>query len=402
LVIESAEITVHRVRAARLWSRLGFVGFFVGPLALLIAISLDFMSALLIAPGYLAWILPWVVSYVVWFLRAAGRGHVGIDATHVEVEHAGSRRRIAREEIASAYALEGALELVLRSGDVLTFRLEGADAIVRELGFGAGGRRQTIDLAARRRRLLHLPLAFGAYQLASIAAAPLMMMAVAFLAVDRMAFAMPLVLMAVFGVLPFVYRALKRRTRAASIEVGDDGVAITTGKGTTHHARETILGARPLMSGFMLETTLGSVPVTGTMLDERKCQAAVHAILERWSSMPALPARAHAFAREGRTITEWSADLRARIADGGYRDASGITLEDAEAVLESPASPADARLGAAIALAAGGRRARIAELTEPIANPRLRVALEAVADGRDEPEALARAIAAGNLVQTRR
>jgi hypothetical protein len=403
-VIESAEITVHRVRAARIWSRLGFVGLFVGPIALFLALAgaRGGPSPWLVAFAYLAWIVPWTVSYIVWFRRGAARGRVRIDPAQVEIDDGRRTRRIARADIASAYALELAVEIVLRSGDVVTFRADDAEGVVRQLGFGSGGRRQTIDLAARRRRLLHLPLAFAAYQLASIAAAPIMAVVMATAFLDRLEWAMPAIFVPVAIALPFVYRALKRRTRAASIEIGDDGVTITTGKGATHHPRETILAARPLASGIVLDTTLGSVPITGTMLDEAKCSAAAHAILQRWSSMPALPARMQAFARGGRTIAAWSSDIRARIADGGYRDASGVTLDDAEAVLESPVSPEDARLGAALALAAGGRRARIAELAEPIANPRLRIVLEAVSDGRDEPEALGRAMAKANLLQTRR
>jgi hypothetical protein len=403
LVIESAEISVHRVWAARLWSRIGLIGFYVGPLSVFLGLALNRPPSWLFPFAYLPWIVPWTVSYVLWFLRGAAPGSVQIEAGHSEIQRGRSKRRIARSEITSAYALEDKVEIVLRSGDVITFRANDVEAIVSELGFGPGRRRQAIDLASRRRRLLHLPLAFAAYQLASVVALPLMMVEIALVArqnvhaSNSLTWAFPLIFAVVGVVLPLIYRALKRRTRAPSIEVGDDGVTITTTKGSTHHARDMILAARPLARGLALDTTLGSVPVTGTMLDDAKCNGAVKAILDRWSSMPALPPRAQAFAQQGRTIAAWSSELRARIADGGYRDASGITLDDAEAVLESAASPADARLGAALALAAGGRRARIAELAAPIANPRLRVALEAVAEGRDEPELLARAMAARDL-----
>jgi hypothetical protein len=106
--------------------------------------------------------------------------------------------------------------------------------------------------------------------------------------------------------------------------------------------------------------------------------------------MPFHRVRAAAFARLGRPIADWRADLRSRLATTGYRGSAAVTVEDAEAVLRSAAAPAELRVGAALALAEAGERIRIAQAMDPIAQPQLRVALEHVVDEPDDrvPEAL--------------
>ncbi len=79
-----------------------------------------------------------------------------------------------------------------------------------------------------------------------------------------------------------------------------------------------------------------------------------------------------------------------RISTAGYREASGVTVEDADAVLRNPSAPVDARIGAALALKAAGQRVRIADAAAPVSDEALREALEAVAAGHDEPEKLAK------------
>ncbi len=97
-------------------------------------------------------------------------------------------------------------------------------------------------------------------------------------------------------------------------------------------------------------------------------------------------------ARNGRTLDDWRAALAA-IARGSesYR-ATTIRRDDLLRVLDDPASPAETRIGAAMALAAesdsdGKTRVRVAALA--CASEPLRVALERTADGALEADHVA-------------
>ena len=81
-----------------------------------------------------------------------------------------------------------------------------------------------------------------------------------------------------------------------------------------------------------------------------------------------------------------------RLRAEGYE--LSASYQDADAVVRNPQAPADARIGAALALAAAGERVRVADAAAPVAEPRLRIALEAVAEGREDPAILEAATSA--------
>jgi hypothetical protein len=211
--------------------------------------------------------------------------------------------------------------------------------------------------------------------------------------------AMALFLIAIAVALPLVYRDLKQRARAPVIAIGDDGIVISKGKKHAFYPRMALAGGRRVAGrpALAFSTPAGDVLVSGVLLDDDKTEAVLHTARTRWSGPGAAafvpPDRAAAFARHGRPIADWQADLRARLATTGYRGSAAVTVEDAEAVLRSAAAPAELRVGAALALAAAGERFRVAEAIGPVAEPQLRVALEHVADERDDPAALEVAMA---------
>lgn len=113
------------------------------------------------------------------------------------------------------------------------------------------------------------------------------------------------------------------------------------------------------------------------------------AMAERRGAPDAETAGAALDRRDG-SIADWLGELR-KLADlgEGYRNAA-LTEEQLVALLESPTASPQHRIGAAVVLRkreASADRIRVA--AEAIANPKVRVALEAVADGDAEREELA-------------
>lgn len=96
--------------------------------------------------------------------------------------------------------------------------------------------------------------------------------------------------------------------------------------------------------------------------------------------------------RAGRSLAAWRAGVeRAALTAGDFRNV-GLTSDQIEGVLADPAAPADQRLGAALALRAQGsslERVRIAAVAT--AAPRLRVALERIAEAGDPSDEQAQA-----------
>ena len=98
--------------------------------------------------------------------------------------------------------------------------------------------------------------------------------------------------------------------------------------------------------------------------------------------------------RAGRTLPEWR-DAAARLltAATGFRDAT-IGAEELGAVLDDASAPAEQRVAAAIALAhVVEHRARVRVAADTAVSPKLRIALEGLAEGRPDDEALAAALA---------
>lgn len=97
--------------------------------------------------------------------------------------------------------------------------------------------------------------------------------------------------------------------------------------------------------------------------------------------------------RGGRPIAEWRRAL-GRVLASAYRDRS-LTEGEVVRALERPGAANEARIGAATALAATGDegRARVRVAAEQVVDERLRRALEAIAAGEGEEEAIAEALA---------
>jgi hypothetical protein len=98
--------------------------------------------------------------------------------------------------------------------------------------------------------------------------------------------------------------------------------------------------------------------------------------------------------REKDPVSVWAARLRERFGQSGYRHAAGIAADQLDSALHDAALPASRRLGAALAMCAlGGAEGAqgLRRVAPQLESASLRIAVERVADGTLDDEALAAA-----------
>jgi hypothetical protein len=103
-----------------------------------------------------------------------------------------------------------------------------------------------------------------------------------------------------------------------------------------------------------------------------------------------------ALERKGRSVADWQAAAARLLGPkGDYRSAC-VAAEDVARTLENPSAERDRRLGAAMALAGSGDAeapVRIRVAAQASADPRLRIALESIASGEIDAQAVEEALA---------
>jgi hypothetical protein len=90
--------------------------------------------------------------------------------------------------------------------------------------------------------------------------------------------------------------------------------------------------------------------------------------------------------RSGRSMSEWRNELRA-LLDAPHDYRSPVDAHDLAEIVEDPASPAEQRIAAAVALSSvsGAARQRVDIAIATTAEPKLRVALERASEGELDP-----------------
>jgi hypothetical protein len=172
------------------------------------------------------------------------------------------------------------------------------------------------------------------------------------------------------------------------VVVGTDGVRVVGRLRRRFVSYADIASAEPHGSRGVVLYLANNGWLALPMLDQSKMQsdALLHRIREgmrKCSAERAAPLEA--LARGGRTIAAWRADLHMLLRAKRHFRSASISHEQVEAVLDDPSAPADARVGAAMALP-GERdesdvRARIRIAAASVADPLLRAALEAADEG---------------------
>lgn len=135
----------------------------------------------------------------------------------------------------------------------------------------------------------------------------------------------------------------------------------------------------------LARTNLG--PGRNPALDRDAIIARIEQAMRVRAATPAGALDPAALARNGRALPEWIGAVRALLDPVRSPREAAVSPEDFWRLVEDVDAPADTRAAAAVALAPslderGRQRLRVA--AEAVASPRLRVVLEASADGRDE------------------
>jgi hypothetical protein len=338
------------------------------------------------------------MSYAVWLTRTSLPGEIEARDDVVVVRRGNGYSVVKKRNIVSAYVthrtVDGidypTVEIETRRGSVLSARmreLEPAKQLVEALGFGPGGKRVRIALARPTRRLLNPFIGGFAYALGGLLTS-LVVAGISSVVPERISgttFATILFAVATFCI-TLVYDVLKRLFAAPVVEIGNDGVAVKRGFKTTRVPKSAIntVSHRSFGMPVVIERKNGKdIGINAVLVDEARKQAVAQVAEDRLFRNANPPDRAASFDRAGRSVSEWKMQLRSAL-DGGYR-AAGTSVDDAAAVLASPGATSDQRIGAAIALRVAGEgveRVRIA--AEGAVDPRLRVALEAIAEDESD------------------
>ncbi|MBX3232237.1 MAG: hypothetical protein KIT84_19015 [Labilithrix sp.] len=366
-----AYLSVNRVALPRLFSRI-FKGLYVLNGLLMVALRFNWLGPDLYSVYGLVSVTSFVAivaSFVLSFVDSFHRGEVEVtpDAVVLRRERKGTRI-VPRSSIVSALAVHrphpgvhvSTVELTLANGDRLHLRLNDAAAaatIVSALGFGPEGARLPVDLAMPSRRWLHLLLGFGVYAFAMVVSA-FLLAASRGREVDALQAGSALLQMA-------LYVPLVKLLAAPRVVVGRDGVLVERG-----WKRKAYRAGDPA-----LPNVLRGIGVDGARVD-----AVVHAARER--AVGGGAAIGALFERGGLSLPEWRARIVSAL-DGGYR-ASGNVTELARSVLASADVTPDERVGAALALRVAGDVEPVRRAAVATADDRVRVVLDAMADGADD------------------
>jgi hypothetical protein len=324
--------------------------------------------------------LSWQASLQIWTdWRMSRAGHLRIDHDSIYVEFPQRPAlQISRSGIRAGFRVPGTTQviLLLADGGRVTLDVQAGAADPLE-ALRLGVESSTLEVKLQRPGdAIALALVTGGYSLivTSIAAA----------ATESV---WPLLISLGLTVLLWLHMAARR------IVVGADGVLVRSG------LRERFVGFEEVatVDDLAVTTKRGKqikVAVSGNPVERA---AAVHRLHEAFRAYCARATGAldANLLRGERSMEAWKDDLTRRARAQATFRSSAASREDLEAVLANPASRVEQRLGAAVALAflgdEGAARVRIA--AEASANQRVRVALDAAAQGTLDDDAFEEAVA---------
>jgi len=305
------------------------------------------------------------------------------------IERQGSTERLEADDVSHATVVPGQGLLVeMADGRRLDAKIADstqADALLAALQVGPDRRRFDAKLVPSALRwLFGLGLVFALLALGMAADQTM----------PRFASGLTFLVGAVALIAGFV-----RATRPPTIEVGADGVRIRRRGKERFVPFGELSAAHTRGAGLLLERHDGSTEVVRVPSgNEERVRALEHRIrlgLASQAEEPDAGSRLALLERRGRDIETWRDDLRRLVdSDVGYRSLP-LSRDDLIAILETPTTPIEQRVGAALALEAldgAEAKPRIRVAAERTAEAGARVALEQAAEHELELAALEAAL----------
>lgn len=335
-----------------------------------------------------------------WFMSTIARGKAGrleVNGAELRVVRGDRVWTIPVASVAGAMIVPTAptgpvqIELLLESGEQLLVDAEDAEtarALLAEAGISLEKRTARTSFPASMRAVALLGALFGSFM-----AGPILL--------PMGGESIPGTIMW-FAVVAAMFVGAGIATSAPEVTVGLDGLQSRSARGTRFVSFDGVVDVRPTARGLELVKADGStVPVPFYLVGTPSRQAQRDALVDSVSE--ALEQRAKSsqdkeamasLARAGRPVSSWREAIRELATSNNYRTAS-LPFDGLTRVLSRADASAEDRIGAAIAMKAthpeeATERVRIAAQT--CADPKVRIALERVADGSEEDAAIEEAL----------
>lgn len=375
-----------RLRKAARWTATGSVAVLailsgIYPAASTVPFVLDLVLALAML-GIVAAPLPFVLSQIM-LLLPGRKAHVDASNSGLVMAIGKRERTVTAEDIVLAVVVPGRkgaeLRVTLSSGDeyvVTTDSVAAADALLAALALDPHRHRVDLEWNPWAARI-------GGAMTGFLTAACTLSGAI--IAVDGTRLVVPVAFL--FIVAPFLAAGYFGRRVGHRVSIGSDGVWAKHGFGKavqlhmgevrsvssdgTHLVFERVSGEPVRVSLADLD------PARQALLLSRAQQA-----LARFAELAG--SRAEPFVRGVRSFDEWKQAITALLPKEVTFRSAAMRREDALRVVEDPTAPADARVGAALALmneATDDERLRVRVAADSSAYPKVRVALEAALEG---------------------
>ncbi len=336
-----------------------------------------------------------LLGVIVGLLRPARRGSIRVEGAELLLDREDAVRRIPLTSVRAGLVVPSIggraarVEIDLASGDRVFADVptvaEG-DVLLAAVGVDASRRRSTIPLGSIAGDVLRR----GGAVVATVFAA--------FIALG--------VLIGAVGPVPKVYIPVWLFTtagaawlaahvnRAKSITVGADGLIVPGVLRDRFVPFADIVAVRAERSRVDIELRDHRLSLSAREDAARAVALRVEDAMSARADGPTAEARLGQLGRGGRSVAAWREAAARAVRSGGAYRATGFSEDDLTALLGSSEAAAEHRLGAAMALAAGGdaQRENVRIAADACADPKMRVALEAIASGEVDEEAVEEAL----------
>jgi hypothetical protein len=396
-----------RVRLARWLGRLGM-------LSLSAPLVLAIVEIVAHPWGDAAWLSVWRTALLAGPLLAIGFGGaaaataavksvvaraVRVDGKELVLERDGGERRMPLADVRSGvvvppvFGRSARVEIELRSGDRIVGDIDGVAAgerLLASAGVDATQRRCEVPLFPAARAALRRGFSiFGTIMVSLFTLGVIV-------GDSKGGAASPFAAIAWLVLTTAAVAAAARAFRPKSLTIGADGIVVQR-FGRDRFIRFADIASVTADGKSLLTITLTANERIRVRADDGAAAAISKRVAEvraQVGDAPVAEARREVLARGGRTLAAWREALARLVQDASAYRAAAMSEDDLAALMTSPNAEPEHRIGAALALAAGGDapKERVRVAASDCASPRMRVALERIADGHDDERAVEEAL----------